>query len=112
MTNEEIAKVCHEANKAYCEVIGDFSQKSWLEAEQWQRDSAISGVDYAIKNPFATPEDQHGNWVAEKEAEGWKHGVVKDDVKKEHPCMVPYSELPLPQRRKDALFRAIVKVFS
>jgi len=27
-----IAKVCHEANRAYCESIGDNSQLSWEDA--------------------------------------------------------------------------------
>jgi hypothetical protein len=43
-----IAQVCHEANRAWCEVNGDTSQKPWNEAEQWQRDSAIKGVEFAM----------------------------------------------------------------
>ncbi len=53
MTNQHIAQVCHEANRAYCEAIGDFTQKAWGKAEQWQRDSAIRGVEFAISNPTA-----------------------------------------------------------
>jgi hypothetical protein len=48
----EIAKVCHEANKAWCEANNDYSQKSWDEAEHWQRDSAIKGVEFALANPI------------------------------------------------------------
>lgn len=40
---------------------------------------------------------------------GWKHGVKKDAKKKEHPCMIPYDDLPLDQRVKDALFVGVVK---
>ena len=29
---EEIARVCHNVNKAYCEAIGDDSQVTWEEA--------------------------------------------------------------------------------
>ena len=33
-----IAIACHQANKKWCELNGDFTQKDWSEAEQWQRD--------------------------------------------------------------------------
>jgi hypothetical protein len=108
MTTEKIAKVCHEVNKAYCDSIGDHSQKSWEEAEQWQRDSAIKGVEYALANPDATPESQHEAWSTDKIADGWVYGPEKNPEKKEHHCLVPYNQLPEKQRSKDYLFRAVV----
>jgi hypothetical protein len=36
-----IAKVCHEANRAYCQTISDNSQLPWEQAKEWQRASAI-----------------------------------------------------------------------
>lgn len=107
-SNEEIAKVCHETNRAYCSVIGDNSQKPWDEAPQWQRDSAIKGVAYHVHNPAARPSDSHNSWLAEKARDGWKYGDKKDEVKKEHPCFVPYEELATSQRVKDYLFKAVV----
>ena len=46
-----------------------------------------------------------------KADEGWKYGPVKDADKKEHPCFLPYHNLPLEQRMKDYLFGAIVAAF-
>ena len=103
-----IAQVAHEVNRAYCLGIGDTSQKSWEEAEQWQRDSAVKGVEYKANNLSATPEDQHEAWSQSKIADGWVYGEVKDAEKKTHPCLVPYSELPMDQRVKDYLFVAVV----
>jgi hypothetical protein len=111
MNNEQIARVCHETNKGYCESIGDNSQKSWDEAEQWQRDSAIKGVAFALVNPNAPASSQHDAWLADKKRDGWKYGAVKDPVKKEHPCFVSYEELPIEQRLKDHLFKAVVRAF-
>ena len=108
---EKVAKVCHETNRAYCETIGDTSQKSWADAEQWQRDSAIKGVEYALANPHAAPSAQHEAWLNDKTAAGWKYGPVKDVEKKEHPCCVPYSQLPVEQKVKDFLFRGVVQAF-
>lgn len=112
MTIEHIAKVCHQANKAYCESIGDLSHKDWDDAEPQQRSSLITGVDFSIRNPTATPESQHGAWYKDKERQGWMYGPVKDADKKEHPCMLPYDMLPKEQRLKDALFQAVVKALA
>lgn len=107
MTNIEIARVAHEINRAYCQGIGDDSQPSWEDAPQWQKDSAIAGVKFHFENA-ATPEESHASWMAQKAADGWKYGDVKDADKKEHPCFVPYGELPQEQRVKDYLFRAVI----
>ena len=72
-----IAKVCHQANKAWCESEGDFSQKDWGEAEQWQRDSSINGVKFRLENPGAGPDAQHNAWSAEKVSQGWVYGGVR-----------------------------------
>lgn len=105
---ELIAKVCHDANRAYCESIGDFSQKPWHEAENWQRASAIHGVKYQLDNPTVTVEDIHEEWKKVKMNDGWQYGENKDAEKKTHPCLVPYDQLPISQQKKDSLFHAIV----
>ncbi len=108
MDQTDIARVCHEANRAICDTFGDHSQKSWAEAEQGQRDSAIRGVAFAVDTPDATPEEQHSAWVRDKLGAGWTHGLEKNAEAKTHPCLVPYDELPPEQRVKDAVFRAVV----
>lgn len=100
-----IAAACHMVNRAYCIGIGDNSQPRWEEAPEWQRDSARNGVRAVLNGGTAySPEDSHKSWLAQKQAEGWTFGPVKDPEKKQHPCMVPYAELPEEQRRKDTLF--------
>lgn len=112
MNSADIAMIAHEANRAYCKQIGDDTQLPWDQAEQWQRDSAIKGVEFHLANPDATPENSHESWLAEKEATGWKYGPVKDPEKKEHPCFVPYNQLPVIQQAKDYLFRGIVHALA
>lgn len=108
MKVEDIAKICHEANKSLCETQGDNSQTDWNNAPDWQKDSAIAGVNFHLDNPDATPEDSHNSWLAQKEAEGWKYGEVKNAETKEHPCFIPYEQLPENQKAKDYLFRGII----
>lgn len=105
---EKIAKVCHQANKAYCEANGDNSQKDWEQAEDWQRESAMKGVAFRINDPDAGNDAQHNAWMDDKVNDGWVFGEEKDPEKKTHPCIVPYNELPIFQRNKDALFAGIV----
>lgn len=109
MCVERMAVTCHEANKALCEAFGDFSQKSWQDAEDWQRDSALKGVRFALDNPDAPASAQHDAWSADKLAAGWVYGEVKDPVGKTHPCLVPYDRLPPEQRAKYLVFQAIVR---
>jgi len=102
-----IARVCHEANRAWQIVTGDpVVSPSWDEASVDQRMSARDGVQVALAG--ATPEQLHESWTRNKLVNGWTFGAVKDEAAKTHPCLVPYDELPAEQRAKDALFGAIV----
>lgn len=109
-STEAIARVCHEANSAWCAATGDHSQVPWNEAPEWQRESAYEGVWKALDG--ATSRELHESWCAAKVRDGWHYGEVKDPEAKTHPCLVDYDELPEEQRRKDALFGAIVKALS
>ena len=46
-----IATVCHEAHRAWCAANGDREHKPWEEAEQYQRDTTIWGIDLLIRFP-------------------------------------------------------------
>lgn len=112
MNLEDIAKICHETNRAYCQVLGDNSGPPWEDAPDWQKNSAIAGVQAYINDPTTTPEKSHEGWMAIKDGEGWVYGEVKDPERKQHPCMVPYDQLPPGQKVKDALFLSVVKALS
>lgn len=107
---EACARAAHEANRAYCLAIGDTSQPSWDDAPEWQRSSALKGVEGVIEGNG--PRESHESWLREKEVTGWRYGPVKDPDKKEHPCFVPYDELPVAQKEKDAIFVTVVRVIS
>jgi len=100
------AHAAHEANRAFCRSHGDDSQPPWDEAPKWQVDSAFDGVRGVIGGNG--PEQSHEGWLAEKDRTGWTYGPVKDPEKKEHPCFVPYADLPPEQQAKDAIFTTVV----
>lgn len=103
-----IAMLCHAMNAAYCQSLGDDSQLPWDDTPETHKQSLIAGVEMHLANPNATPEQSHQSWYAQKEAEGWVYGEFKDLEKKEHPCFLPYEDLPTEQKAKDYLFRATV----
>ncbi len=107
----DIARICHEANRAYCVTLGDKSQGAWSFAPSWQKESAVNGVQFHLDNPGAGPEASHENWMKEKTADGWQYGEVKNVEAKTHPCFLPYAELPEDQKLKDSLFIAVVETF-
>ena len=112
MNVEQIASVCHEANKGLSMALGDFYHHTWKAAADWQKQSAIHGVEFHLANPDADDSASHTSWAAEKVLDGWVWGDVKDAAKKTHPCLVPFEELPPEQQAKDTLFRAVVHVLK
>ena len=49
----------------------------------------------------ALAENVHDTWAKGRMDEGWTYGPVRDDAKKQHPCLVPYSELPESEKAYD-----------
>lgn len=108
---ELVARVCHEANRVLQIHAGEVPiSHAFDSASQDQKSSAAIGVHHALNGQ--TPEELHISWCETKEAQGWVYGPVKDEVEKTHPCLVPYSELPLNQKIKDHMFSAIVEAFK
>ena len=46
-------------------------------------------------------ENVHENWAQGRLDEGWVYGEVRDDAKKQTPCLVPYDELPENEKEFD-----------
>jgi hypothetical protein len=46
-------------------------------------------------------ENAHENWSRQRMSEGWVYGPRRDDTKKEHPCLVPYEDLPESEKEYD-----------
>ena len=109
MTRTDIARVAYEVNRAYCEALGDHSFGPWEGVPAWQKATCIAGVNFHLCHPAAPPSESYESWRDMKINGGWKYGPVKDEHKKEHPCMVPFDALPREQQAKDFLFKAVVE---
>jgi len=43
----------------------------------------------------------HDIWARQRLADGWNYGPHRDDAAKEHPCLVPYENLPESEKQYD-----------
>lgn len=93
-----MARVAHHCWVSYQMAAG---QTYNVEPTEAQLKSQMDGVRFFLKNPNATPEQNHENWMKCRLADGWRYGPVKDEAKKEHPDLVPYDKLPEVERAKD-----------
>ncbi|MFC4726314.1 RyR domain-containing protein [Glycocaulis abyssi] len=109
---ETIARVCHEAVRAYCEALGETALPPWDEAEDWQVEATLAAVCFRVENPDASPGDQHQQWMEEKRRSGWQFGHTRNDHLRTHPMMVPFEALPATEKRKDLLFQRVVDALS
>lgn len=112
-TPEQIAQVCHEANRGLQAVNADPNvpvAPPWDELDQDMKDSILVGVKGVQAGN--TAEQSHEQWLITKESQGWAYGPKKDAEKKTHPCMVPYDQLPVQDKVKDTLFAGIVKMLD
>jgi hypothetical protein len=46
-------------------------------------------------------ENAHDHWARLRMSEGWTYGPQRNDESKQHPCLVPYSELPESEKEYD-----------
>lgn len=49
----------------------------------------------------ALAKNVHDTWAKGRMYDGWTYGPVRDDAKKQHPCLVPYCELPESEKAYD-----------
>ncbi len=114
LTVMEIARICHEANRALQVALNDPAIpvcQEWDHEDDGVRDSAIKGVVFHLGQEV-TPRESHESWMRAKMEDGWVYGERKNLEAKSHPCLVPYDDLKPQDRVKDELFSSIVKVFK
>jgi hypothetical protein len=104
---DDIARMAMNLNADYCETLNE-PYTYWEEADQQTRESVIRGVVHALRyNP--TAQQQHEQWLKDKQANGWTYGPVKDSEKKQHPDLIAFEHLPADQKVKNSLFLSVVE---
>lgn len=98
------ARVCHAVTKALNDSRGEVTLDFGL-----IRTGLIHAIQDALDDPSIDGRTMHQSWMEDKLARGWVHGDDKDPVRKTHPCILPYDELPPEQRVKDDLILAVAR---
>jgi hypothetical protein len=109
VSDEAVGRVVHEATAALKVAFSEpDSMPHWDEAPQIMRDLSVGAVRFRRANPQAAPGAQHSEWVRERTEAGWTYGPVKDSLKKTHPLMVPFEQLPVQEKIKSAVLLSII----
>ncbi len=71
----------------------------------------IDTSDVSVPDPLASlleelARNAHDVWAVQRLQTGWRYGMVRDDERQLHPCLVPYEELPDEEKEYD---RAMVR---
>lgn len=110
-SDETVAAVVHTALSRLQYEQGDpVPSLPWESETDHIRKGTIEGVRRARAG--VTPKQHFENWRKYKEAAGWKYGAEKDSIKKTHPCIVEYDDLPEYQKDKNRTFLYIVMALT
>ena len=55
---------------------------------------------------------EHRRWMRFMWLSGWQFGEKKDDVRRTHPCLVPFEALPPKEQEKDGIAYEMMSVFE
>jgi hypothetical protein len=84
---EELAESLRQANRSQADHIS-------IKRRTMELSDSASTVD-------ALAEAEHRRWMADKILAGWRHGAERDDSRRLHPSMRPYSDLSDLEKQKD-----------
>ncbi|MDE7381834.1 MAG: Ryanodine receptor Ryr [Muribaculaceae bacterium] len=79
-----------------CETLDNYNPLP-INVEDIELDEDLEELTEAIA------ENAHDTWARARMDEGWRFGPVRDDKKKEHPDLVPYSHLPESEKEYDRI---------
>lgn len=63
--------------------------------------SAVELPEEIIELMERLAENTHEIWALKRISEGWTWGPERNDSRKEHPCLVPYNQLPESEKAYD-----------
>jgi hypothetical protein len=100
MTWEELPEHIKESNRIQARFFGYYLKEVGCDFDAG--DTPFPSVEH-----FSTAEIEkiaiaaHVVWMKSKKADGWIYGEEKDPVKKTHPCIVEWKDLPDAEKQKD-----------
>jgi hypothetical protein len=103
----QLAPIDQEDNRAAARRIPDVLALVGLglatqeEAKSAKKTTAEEIAPYIEPHIELLAEAEHDGWMAQRAKNGWTYGTPRDDDRKLHPLMRPYSDLPESEKEKD-----------
>ena len=111
LPDEDVARIVHEACRAYQNVLADpYPIEPWDALDSWRRETVITQVKMIRMG--LSPEMIQDAWVRRIESSGWTWGITKDPMAMTHPGLVPWESLPPEDKKKVMLAFRIVYVLD
>ena len=82
----------------------------WSELSDEQQNHAINAVKEIYNSEPKTAEELHELWMKPLLATSWKTGEY-NIIKRTHPCLMPFNELPDSEKLKDILWQKMTEAF-
>jgi hypothetical protein len=96
---EQLDRHTQESNIAQARHIG--TKLSRIRAAVAPRTGPAIGFTFTDSEKLLLAEVEHERWCAFMQSQGWKPGSPRDNVRKIHPSLVPWAQLPDSERKKD-----------
>lgn len=97
---EHFIDAWEDSNKYMVEIkCKDMKQKAYAPHPMYLGDIELTPQLEQLREAIA--ENAHEVWAAGRIKEGWTYGPKRDDKKKTHPDLIPYSELPDSEKQYD-----------
>jgi hypothetical protein len=103
----ELAMADKEENRAAARRIPDVLALARLgiatvEQAQLMKKPTKGDIELAIEaHVDRLAQVEHEGWMTSRAQKGWRYGTARDNDRKLHPSMVPYSQLPEVEKEKD-----------
>lgn len=102
------APIVHETLGVWSAANRQPRYPAWEIAPDWMKEATYESVTFVLDHPGSSDSLHHDQWMQKKIEDGWVWGPVKDGDKKTHPMLVAFEDLPIFERKKDALVKALV----
>jgi len=108
---EQIAMTCHAVHNVHC-AENNQHVIPWEEKSDTHRAMVVIVVESILEGLIESPEEAHENFVAFKQAAGWRYGPEFSTQEKTNPRLCNYEALKKEEKAKDLYFFAVVNSYK
>jgi len=93
LTPQQLARLCHEADRVLCSMQGDARVSPWETLDEKTQDEVVAAVREVLEHPELTDEARHARWLRQRREAGWIYGPVRSIPGRTDPALLEYGAL-------------------